>query len=126
MSVGSAPPMASRNAAVSRTLRVITCSTRCDRIGRGGVPFDVEQANGTGGFRPLAGLSLDEVIPTDGPASDVSFDPTLHCPPGVKLSPGWLTDFRRLAYRRSRRAAKRWSIGGHSNLRLLARRNQTR
>ena len=26
--------------------------------------FDVEQANGTGGLRPLARLSLDEVIPT--------------------------------------------------------------
>ena len=81
----------------------LSLDTITDRIGRGGVQFDVEQASGTGGFRPLARLSLDEVIPTDDPASDVSFDPTLHCPPGVQLLPGWLTDFRRLAYRRSRR-----------------------
>src|SRR6476620_10183858 len=46
MSVGSAPPMASRNAAVSRTLRVITCSTRLGSvIGR----LDVRPRDG---FRP--------------------------------------------------------------------------
>jgi hypothetical protein len=88
---------------------------------RGGGQFDVEQANGTGGFRPLAGLSIDEVIPTDGPASDVSFDPTLHCPPGVKLLPGWLTDFRRLAYRRSQAVEHRRAFKL-----AVARRNQTR
>ena len=78
------------------------------------VQFDVEQANGTGGFRPLGRLS-------DDPASDVSFDPTLHCPPGVKLLPGWLTDFRRLAYRRSQAVEHR----GAFKL-AVARRNQTR
>jgi hypothetical protein len=97
----------------------LSLDTITDRLGRGGVPFDVEHANGTGGFRPLARLSLDEVIPTDDPASGVSFDPTLHCPPGVKLLPGWLTDVRRLAYGAAAGAAERRSIGGHSNLRLL-------
>ena len=72
------------------------------RIGRGGLCIDIEQANGTDDFQPLGRLTLNEVIPTDDPADDVFFDPTLHCAPGVTLLPGWLTDFRRLAYRRSR------------------------
>ena len=70
-----------------------------DQIGCGGIDFDIEQAAGTGDFRPLARLSLREVVP---PGRDLAFDPTLHSPPGVKLLPGWLTDFRRAAYRRSR------------------------
>jgi hypothetical protein len=73
-----------------------------DRIGRGGLHIEIEQANGTHDFQPLGRLTFDEVIPTDDPAHDVSFDPTLHGAPGVTLLPGWLTDFRRLAYRRSR------------------------
>ena len=78
-----------------------------DRIVSGGLHIDIEQANGTHDFQPLGRLTFDEVIPTDDPAHDVSFDPTLHGAPGVTLLPGWLTDFRRLAYRRSRRAAGR-------------------
>jgi hypothetical protein len=39
----------------------------------------------------------------------------LHGPPGVKLLPGWLTDLRRAAYRRStatpRRRVTPWSGG---------------
>ena len=61
--------------------------------------FDIEQAAGTGDSRPLARLSLREVVP---PGRDIAFDPTLHSPPGVKLLPGWLTEFRRAAYQRSR------------------------
>jgi hypothetical protein len=71
-------------------------------IERGGLHIDVEQASGTGGFEPLGRVTLDAVIATDDPAHDVSFDPALHCAPGVELLPGWLTDFRRRAYRRSR------------------------
>jgi hypothetical protein len=103
----------------------LSLDTITDRLGRGSVPFDVEQVNGTGGFRPLARLSLDEVIPTDDPASGVSFDPTLHCPPGVKLLPGWLTDVRRLAYRRSRRRRRAEEHRCAFKL-AVARRNQMR
>ena len=77
----------------------LSLDTITDQIGRGGIDFDIEQAAGTGDFRPLARLSLREVVP---PSRDLAFDPTLHSPPGVKLLPGWLTDFRRAAYRRSR------------------------
>lgn len=70
------------------------------QIDRAGIEFDIEQASGAGDFAPLARLSLTEAI-TDG--RDVAFDPTLHSAPGVQLMPGWLTDFRRAAYRRSRR-----------------------
>jgi hypothetical protein len=80
----------------------LALDTVSDRIGRGGLRIDIEQANGTQDFHPVASLTLDEVIPTDDPAHDVSFDPTLHSAPGVTLLPGWLTDFRRLAYLRSR------------------------
>ena len=77
----------------------LSLDTITDQIGRGGIDFDIEQAAGTGDFRPLARLSLREVVP---PGRDVAFDPTLHSLPGVQLLPGWLTDFRRAAYRRSR------------------------
>jgi hypothetical protein len=70
-----------------------------ERIAHGGLQFDIEQASGAEQFMPLARLRLSEVI-TDG--RDVSFDPTLYTAPGVRLMPGWLTDFRRAAYRRSR------------------------
>jgi hypothetical protein len=71
-----------------------------DQIRCGGIDFGIEQAAGTGDFRPLARLSLNEILP---PGRDMAFDPILHTAPGVKLLPGWLADFRRAAYRRSRR-----------------------
>lgn len=70
-----------------------------ERIERDGVSFDIEQAAGTGDFRPLARLTLTETTPA---GVDVSFDPTRNSAPGVRLFPGWLTDFREAAYRRSR------------------------
>lgn len=69
------------------------------RIDTTGVVFDIEQAAGTGDFLPLARLTLQTLVPH---MSDVSFDPVLHLPDDVELSPGWLTGFRRSAYRRSR------------------------
>jgi hypothetical protein len=70
-----------------------------DRIRSTGVDFDIEQAAGTGGFLPLARLTLRTAIPDRG---EFAFDPTLHTDPSVRLIPAWLTDFRRAAYRRSR------------------------
>jgi hypothetical protein len=70
-----------------------------DRIRSSGIEFDIEQAAGTGGFRPLARLTLRNLIPDRG---EYAFDPTVHSDPAVRLLPGWLTDFRRAAYRRSR------------------------
>ena len=77
----------------------LSLDTITRQIGSGGTDFDIEQAAGTGDSRPLARLSLREVVP---PGRDIAFDPTLHSPPGVKLLPGWLTEFRRAAYQRSR------------------------
>jgi hypothetical protein len=77
----------------------LSLDTIADQIGRSGIDFDIEQAAGTGDFQPLARLSLREVVPL---GRDLAFDPTLHSAPGVNLLPGWLTDFRRAAYRRSR------------------------
>jgi hypothetical protein len=71
----------------------------CDQISSGGIDFDIEQAAGTGDFLPLARLTLRHVDPT---CDDIAFDPALHSDPEVKLVPGWLGDFRRAAYRRSR------------------------
>jgi hypothetical protein len=85
----------------------LALDTVADRIGRGGLHIDIEQANGAQNFQPLGRLTLDEVISTNDPAHDVSFDPTLHGAPGVTLLPGWLADFRRLAYRRSRQGRAR-------------------
>ena len=70
-----------------------------DQISSSGIDFDIEQAAGTGDFLPLARLTLRNVDPT---CDDIAFDPALHSDPEVKLVPGWLGDFRRAAYRRSR------------------------
>ncbi|MGE2715802.1 phosphodiesterase [Mycolicibacterium litorale] len=77
----------------------LSLDTITDRLARGDLEYSVEQAAGTGEFGPLARLTLSEVIPPD---RDMSFDPTLNTAPGVSLAPGWLTGFRRAAYRRSR------------------------
>jgi hypothetical protein len=69
------------------------------QIASGGVEFDIEQAAGTGGFLPLARLTLRHLDPS---RDDVAFDPTMHTDPEVQLAPRWLSDFRRAAYRRSR------------------------
>ena len=69
------------------------------QIDSDGLVFDIEQAAGTGGFQPLARLTLRHVDPT---CDDIAFDPALHSDPEVKLVPGWLSDIRRAAYRRSR------------------------
>jgi hypothetical protein len=70
-----------------------------ERIESGGLEFDIEQASGTGGFRPLARLTLRHLDPS---CDDIAFDPALHSDPEVELVPRWLGDFRRSAYRRSR------------------------
>jgi hypothetical protein len=74
------------------------------QISGGGVRFEVDQACGLGEFRPLARLELNQVIP---PGHDTAFDPTTHSHPEVTLFPGWLNDFRRDAYRRSRQGRER-------------------
>lgn len=76
----------------------MSLDTITDRLSRSDLVYDIEQAPGTGAFEPLARLTLGEVIPDQ----DLSYDPTLNSAPGVELSPRWLTDFRRAAYRRSR------------------------
>lgn len=63
------------------------------------IVFDIDQAAGSGGFLPLARLTLRHVDPS---RQDIAFDPVLHTHDGVELVPGWLSDFRRAAYRRSR------------------------
>lgn len=63
------------------------------------IVFDIEQAAGFGGFSPLAQLTLRH---TDPSCDDIGFDPILHTARDVRLLPGWLGDFRRAAYRRSR------------------------
>lgn len=68
----------------------------------GGVIVDVQQAHGSGPFRPLAEITLTRAIPTDED-HDVSFDPTRNTRDGVGLGPEWLTDLRERAYLRSRR-----------------------
>jgi len=62
-----------------------------------GVEFLIEQAAGTGGFLPLARLTLHRPH-----GEDISFDPIVHTDPAVRPLPQWLTDFRRATYRRSR------------------------
>ena len=63
-------------------------------------------------IRALGAAFVAEVVP---PGRDLAFEPMLHGPPGVKLLPGWLTDLRRAAYRRStatpRRRVTPWSGG---------------
>lgn len=68
-----------------------------NRVRSTGVEFMIEQAAGTGGFLPLARLTLARPR-----ADDISFDPVVHTDPDVQPIPQWLTDFRRAAYRRSR------------------------
>lgn len=80
-------------------VRGLALDTIRRRIRSTGIDFEIEQAAGTGDFLPLARLTLRNIAP-DG--DDVAFDPTLHSDPAVRLLPGWLTDFRRAAYRRSR------------------------
>lgn len=70
-----------------------------NQIDSGEITFDVEQAMRTGGFRPLARLTLRHLDPS---RDDVAFDPILHSDEEVQLVPGWLADLRRAAYRRSR------------------------
>ncbi len=77
----------------------LSLDTIRDQIDSGGVEFDIEQASGTGGFLPLARLTLRHVDPSN---DDIAFDPTLHSDPEVELVPRWLSHFRRVAYRRSR------------------------
>lgn len=72
------------------------------RLRAGRIVLDVEQAQGTGGFAPLAVVEFDRVIEMDWPPTDISFDPTLNLAEGVSLLPGWLTAIRRRAYRSSR------------------------
>lgn len=77
-----------------------------ERIGAGGLTFDIEQACGGDSFAPLARLTLTGVVAgetryADG-EHDVSFDPVQHTAPGVVVWPGWLRDLRALAYRSSR------------------------
>jgi hypothetical protein len=71
-----------------------------DKISSSGIEFDIEQAAGTGGFLPLAHLTLRHLDPS---RDDVAFDPTMHSDPDVELAPRWLSDFRGVAYRRSRK-----------------------
>ena len=77
----------------------LSLDTIRDQIDSGGVEFDIEQAAGTGGFLPLARLTLRHVDPSN---DDIAFDPTLHTDPDVQLVPHWLSGFRGAAYRRSR------------------------
>jgi len=78
----------------------LSLDTIRDQIASGGAGFNIEQAAGTGGFLPLARLTLRHLV---DPSSDaVAFDPTLHSDPEVQLTPRWLSAFRRAAYRRSR------------------------
>jgi hypothetical protein len=70
-----------------------------NRIDSGAIDFDIEQAHGIGGFSPLARLTLRHLDPSN---DDIAFDPVLHSDEEVRLIPGWLAEFRRAAYRRSR------------------------
>ncbi len=77
----------------------LSLDTIGNQIDSGEIDFDIEQANGTGGFSPLARLTLRHLDPS---SDDIAFDPVLHSDEDVQLAPGWLADFRRAAYRRSR------------------------
>jgi hypothetical protein len=77
----------------------LSLDTIRNQIDSGGIEFDIEQAEGTGAFRPLARLTLRHLDPS---RDDVAFDPILHSDDDVQLAPAWLADFRRAAYRRSR------------------------
>jgi hypothetical protein len=77
----------------------LSLDTLRNQIDSNGITFDIEQAHGTGDFRSLARLTLRHLDPS---RDDIAFDPILHCDEDVQLIPGWLADFRRAAYRRSR------------------------
>ncbi|MFL0274916.1 phosphodiesterase [Mycobacterium sp. SMC-19] len=66
------------------------------------IGFELDQARGTGEFRPLAHLVLNDLDEADGTGHDVSFDPTVNSAAGVELRPRWLADLRARAYRGSR------------------------
>jgi hypothetical protein len=70
-----------------------------NQIDSGEIDFDVEQAQGTRRFEPLARLTLRHLDPS---RDDIAFDPALHCDDDVEVVPRWLGDFRRAAYRHSR------------------------
>ena len=70
-----------------------------NQISSTGITFNIDQARGTGAFRPLARLTLRHVDPS---CDDIAFDPAMHSDPEVELAPRWLGDFRRSAYERSR------------------------
>jgi hypothetical protein len=77
----------------------LSLDTIRNQIDTGQMDFDIQQATGTGRFRPLARLSLRNLDPS---RDDIAFDPVLHTDAEVELVPHWLSDFRRAAYRRSR------------------------
>jgi hypothetical protein len=77
----------------------LALDTISNQIDSGGITFDVEQAKGTGAFQPLARLTLRRLDPS---RDDIAFDPILHTDDDVRMAPGWLADFRRAAYQRSR------------------------
>jgi hypothetical protein len=77
----------------------LSLDTIRNQIDSGEIDFDIEQAHGSRGFQPLARLTLRHLDPT---SDDIGFDPVLHSDEDVRLSPSWLADFRRAAYRRSR------------------------
>jgi hypothetical protein len=77
----------------------LSLDTIRNQIDSGEIDFDIEQANGSRGFQPLAKLTLRHLDPTN---DDIGFDPVLHSDEDVRLAPGWLADLRRAAYRRSR------------------------
>ena len=62
----------------------LSLDTIRDQIASGGAGFNIEQAAGTGGFLPLARLTLRHLDPS---SDDVAFDPTLHSDPEVQLTP---------------------------------------
>jgi hypothetical protein len=76
-------------------------------ISHGEIRFEIDQACGAGKFRVLARLILNQVVPAG--ADDIAFDPTTHSHPDVTLLPGWMTEFRRTAYQRSRQGRDRSS-----------------
>jgi hypothetical protein len=77
----------------------LSLDTVRDLIDSDGLHFDIEQASGTGRFKPLAHLTLRNLDPS---RDDIAFDPTMHTDPEVELIPHWLSTVRRVAYRHSR------------------------
>jgi hypothetical protein len=76
----------------------LSLDTITGQIGSGGPDFDIEQDAGTGDVRLLARLSLREVVP---PGRDLALTRRCTARQVSRVLPGWLTDFRRAAYRRS-------------------------